>query len=173
MDNEILKCGLDAINRGDIDAFDEIYMELRVPVYTIIFRILYDEPLAEDVMQEVFIKLLQSPPSPHIKNPRAWIFKIARNLAIDNKRKSSPYLSSDDMKSLEPSLEDTIGMRLDVETAMRLLPLDEREIVSLHINAGFKFREIADITDIPLGTVLWKYQKAIGRLRSYFNGGAI
>lgn len=156
-----------------MDAFEEIYSELKVPIYTIIFRILYDDPLAEDVMQEVFIKLFRSPPGSNIKNPRAWIFQMARNLAIDNKRKSVKHLSSDGMESTELPIEDAIGMKVDIETAMGLLPLDEREIVALHINAGLKFREIADITQRPLGTVLWKYQKALDKLRLYLSGGAI
>lgn len=56
---------------------------------------------------------------------------------------------------------------------MKTLPLQECQIVSLHINGELKFREIADMMGIPLGTVLWKYQKALGRLRSILSGGAI
>lgn len=166
MTNDILRFKLDALADGDIDAFEDIYMELKVPVYTIIFRILYDKPLSEDVMQEVFIRVFRSPPGLHVQNPRAWIFQIARNLAIDSKRKSQYYMSSDYTQSTDPPLEDIVGMKLDIEAAMRLLALNEREIVTLHINAGLKFREIADITGSPLGTVLWKYQKAIGNMRS-------
>jgi RNA polymerase sigma-70 factor (ECF subfamily) len=98
-------------------------------MYTIVLRITQDKKLSEDILQEVFIILYQSPPKPPIKNPRAYIFQIAHNLAIDNVRK--------------------------------------------HINGKLKFREIADMMDIPLGTVLWKYQKAVGRLRSILSGGAV
>jgi len=57
--------------------------------------------------------------------------------------------------------------------AMKTLPLQECQIVSLRINGELKFREIADMMEIPLGTVLWKYQRAIGRLRSILSGGVL
>jgi RNA polymerase sigma-70 factor (ECF subfamily) len=68
-------------------------------------------------------------------------------------------------------MEDTVIERTDVETAIHRLTREEREIVTLHLNAGLKFREIAEIIESPLGTVLWKYKKAIGAMRNYLNGG--
>ena len=70
-----------------------------------------------------------------------------------------------------PSPEEANVLRLDVERALAALPVDAREMLALRINAGLKFREIADILGIPLGTALWRYQKAIGRLRELLSGG--
>lgn len=171
MDNEALKLRIASLHRGDKLAFEEIYQELKAPVYTIIFRILYNRALAEDVMQDVFLRLFHSPPDPAVKNPRAFIFRMARNLAIDCKRKPAQMALPDDMETTGDSVEEAIVRRLGIERAMGTLPPDAREIVTLHINAGLKFREIAEILNIPLGTALWKYQKAISCLRSELCGG--
>jgi RNA polymerase sigma-70 factor (ECF subfamily) len=56
---------------------------------------------------------------------------------------------------------DDLALQLDVEDAIMSLPERERQIVTLHINVGLTFREISTILKIPLGTVLWAYQKAI------------
>ena len=56
-------------------------------------------------------------------------------------------------------------MRMDLEAALRLLPTERVEVLTLHINAGFTFREIAMMTKLPLGTVQWQYHRALAELR--------
>jgi len=172
MDEKALTLKLSMLHRGDRGAFEELYEELKTPVYTVAFRILWDRALAEDVMQEVFLRLFRRPPGPEVRNPRAFIFRMARNLAIDSRRKPmQAALAQDDAEAVRPSPEEANVLRLDVERALAALPVDAREMLALHINAGLKFREIADILGIPLGTALWRYQKAIGSLRELLSGG--
>lgn len=171
MDDVALKSRIALLHEGDKAVFEELYHELKTPVYTIIFRVLYDRALAEDVMQEVFLRLFRSPPDSQVRNPRAYIFQMARNLAVDSKRKPVQAALSDEMEISGPSIEEAIVSRLGMEKALGTLSMDDREIVTLRINAGLKFREIASILGIPLGTALWKYQKAIGQLRSKLSGG--
>ena len=66
--------------------------------------------------------------------------------------------------------EDVAG-RLDVERALSALSAEENQIVTLRVNAGLKFREIAAMLDLPLGTALWKYRRAIGKLRDILSEG--
>ena len=162
-DNELC-AKLEAVRGGDMTAFEDIYGELKTPVMTVAMRITGDRHAAEDVLQEVFVRLYQSPPDPRIKKPRAYIFRMARNLAIDGIRGQQP-LSLDDYEDTLQSNESDAAERLDIEAAMRRLPTEQRQVVSLHLNGGLKFREIANITETPLGTVLWWYQKAIKRLQ--------
>lgn len=61
---------------------------MKDPVFTVICRIMADRDAAEDIMQELFVKLYCAPPPSDVQNLRAWIFKMARNLAIDGVRKS-------------------------------------------------------------------------------------
>lgn len=173
LNNEELRIKLNALQSGDKIAFEEIYNNLKTPIYTIILRITQNKSLSEDILQEVFVKLYQSPPKPSIKNPRAYIFQMARNLAIDNVRKLPQFTDWENMENIVNLPTDDILHKLDIEHAMKTLPLQECQIVSLHINGGLKFREIADMMEIPLGTVLWKYQKSLGQLRTILSGGAI
>ena len=68
MDSETLQLKFMALQNGDIVAFEEIYTHLKVPMYTIILRITRDWSLSEDILQEVFLKLYQSPPTSPIRN---------------------------------------------------------------------------------------------------------
>lgn len=110
MDNRELKLHLEEFRSGNSTAFFEFYEELKTPVYTIIYRILYDKMMSEDVMQEIFLRLYKTPPPTHIKNLRAWIFRMARNLAIDCKRKirESETLPHD-KESSAYALENTVA----------------------------------------------------------------
>ncbi|MCH5200996.1 MAG: sigma-70 family RNA polymerase sigma factor [Oscillospiraceae bacterium] len=164
MTDEELCAKLDQVREGDMTAFEEIYCELKTPVMTVAMRITGDRHAAEDVLQEVFVKLYQSPPDPRIKKPRAYIFRMARNLAIDGIRVQQPVSLDGYEDTLQSKDPDPAG-RLDIEAALMSLPSEQRQTVSLHLNGGLKFREIADITETPLGTVLWRYRKAIKRLQ--------
>ena len=160
------------VRGGDREAFAYIYNELKQPVYTVICRIVGSRELAEDVTQDVFVRLFVSPPEPSVKNLRAWIFQTARNRAIDALRKGR----GSDAGETEAAGEDMIGrlaMRMDLERAMGMLPAGEREILSLRVNAELSFREIAGITGASLPAVYRKYQKAIKFLREHFSGGAL
>lgn len=172
MNAEELNTRLTALRSGDMTAFEEIYDQLKTPVYTIIVRMIGDEDAAEDILQEVFIKLFRSPPDPGIRNPRAYLFKIARNHAIDSMRRRRPNVSLDAMEDTVQAPEQDHAVRLDVESAMKQLPSVQRQIVTLHVNGGLRFREIADIVEEPLGTVLWRYQTAVSKLRNELSGGA-
>lgn len=173
MNDEELRANFELLHHGDQTAFEEIYNEMKTPIYTVVLRIMQDRELAEDIMQEVFIKLFLSPPESSIRKPRAYIFQIARNLAIDGLKKQPKYADIDCCENLmHDSLHD-FSTKLDVESALRTLPLIEIQIVTMHINGGLKFREVADIVEMPLGTVLWKYQQAIGKLRLILDGGAL
>ena len=158
-----------ALHEGDKSAFTELYRELKTPVYTIILRMVQSRPLAEDIMQDVFVKLYQTPPPDSVQNHRAWVFQMAHNQAIDGLRKNRTEPLPDDLTDDRPSLEETISHRMDVEEAIKCLAPEDRAIITLRFNAGLTFREIGEMLGRPLGTVLWRYQKCIGLLQRYLN----
>lgn len=121
MNNRDLKESFRKIRKGDKDAFTIIYNELKKPVFTVVCRIVGDSLTAEDITQEVFVRLYSSPPDSSVKNPRAWIFKIARNLSIDALRKKQS-LSIDDIELTAEDDLDKIAIRLDVEAAIKNCP---------------------------------------------------
>lgn len=169
MDSVTLREHVEKLRAGDLEAFEVIYRELKTPVYTVLLRITRDEALSEDLLQELFLKLFQSPPPPSVKNPRAYLFQMARNLALDSLRGRQQFEELEE--SLAARTAEDLAVKLDVAAALRALPLLERQIVALHLNGGLKFRELAEMMDLPLGTVLWRYRRAIEELRRILSGG--
>ncbi|MBR6603968.1 MAG: sigma-70 family RNA polymerase sigma factor [Clostridia bacterium] len=152
-----------SFREGNNEAFSEIYNELKKPVFTIAYRITFVREIAEDITQELFLKLYTSPPDASVRNPRAWIFRMARNLAIDALRKKQ----CSDIDEVTLSFDDTerINTGIDIEKALSSLSLSEREIVSLHIDGGLGFREIGKALGISLTSAYRKYKSALNKLR--------
>ena len=172
MPNKNLNKDFTKLKQHDKDAFLRIYNELKIPVYTIAYRITKSADTAEDLTQDVFVKLFSSPPDESVKNYRAWVFAVTRNLAIDNLKKTKT-LSFDDIDNIEQDNESNIITRLDIEEAMNILSLTEREIVTLHINAGLSFKEITKIINLSLPSTYRRYKKAISKLKILLSGGAL
>ena len=160
------------VRQGDKEAFAHIYNELKQPVFTIVCRIVQSKEIAEDITQDLFVKLFVSPPDSSIRNVRAWIFQMTRNLAIDALRKGQ-CMDIDDVDIAEVDKLDGFLVRWDIEAAMRRLPCVEREILSLHINGELTFLEISRIVELSLPATYRKYRKAIHTLRERLGGGAI
>ncbi|MBS5021933.1 MAG: RNA polymerase sigma factor [Firmicutes bacterium] len=117
---------------------------------------------AEDVTEEVFFAVKRKA---YLYRPgtdaRAWIFQIAKNLSLDElrrrKRRAEP---------LEEAGEPAVPPRLPaLDLLTKCLDETEREIVLLHAVWGYKHREIAQMKGMPLGTVTWKYNAALEKLR--------
>ena len=166
MTSNELRALLEQISHGDRTAFEALYHEMNVPVYTVLVRITRDRNLSEDLLQEFFLKVFRTPPV-DAKNPRAYLFRMAHNLALDALRREKPTEELPDA----PATAGIPYSQLELELAFAALPLPERQIAALHLYAGLKFREIAEICGYPLGTVLWRYRRAISQLQTYLNGG--
>lgn len=171
MDNERLKACIGRLREGDDAALEELYEDMKTPVFTIAFRIVRDREQAEDILHDLFLKLYQSPPDSSVKNPRAWIFQAAHNLSLNSLRRPKPAELREDEPAPGDPVADAVALHLDMEEGLRQLPLVETEIVSYHVYGELKFREIAELLNLPLGTVLWRYRQAIHRLQTYFKGG--
>jgi len=168
-DGELRK-KFDLIRRKDVKAFEEVYSDMKTPVFTVILRITRSRELSEDIFQELFVRLFTSPPGETVKKPRAYILQMAHNLAIDAVKGQPRLADIADFENLSAREADEDAY--DARQALAALPLKERRIVALHINGGLKFREIAGITGEPLGTVLWRYRKALDSLRKMLEGGS-
>lgn len=168
MTDEQLKQQLKALETGDKTAFAAIYSELKTPVFTVLVRLTGDRTLSEDLLQEVFLRLYRQPPK--AEKPRAYVFRMARNLAIDALRQKQPCDPLEE-HTLQTDPDPTV--KLDLERALAALTVEERQMVALHLSAGLTFREVAAIVERPLGTVLWRYRKAVEKLRILLDGGRI
>jgi RNA polymerase sigma-70 factor (ECF subfamily) len=160
------------IQRGDKEAFTQLYHDLKQPVFTIIYRIVQNQTTAEDLTQDTFVKLFMAPPDSTVKNPRAWIFQAAHNLAIDTLRKVQPT-NIDDIALASPEHTDSIVIKTDLERAIATLSPAEREILSLRLNAGLGFQDIARITGQSLSAVYRSYRKTLKTLQTLLSGGTL
>lgn len=168
MTDDQLRTALAALRGGDRAAFEDIYRGLSTPVYTVLLRMTRERQSAEDLLQETFLRLYRQPPGPEVTHPRAWVFQVARNLAVDHLRARRDALPLEDGSLPIPQADLDLG--LDVEAALNRLSSEDRLLVSLHLNGGLRFRECAHLLGIPLGTALRRYHTAIGRVRDYLNG---
>ena len=155
---------------GDGSAFRELYQQTADIVYGFALSILKNKHDAEDVMHDAYIKTYTSAVSYKPSgNPMAWILTIVRNLCYNKIRagKVCEDLSQyEDFAVGAASESDAVLDKVVLETAMRILDAEERQIVILHAMTGFKHREIAQILDLPTGTVLSKYNRALKKMRT-------
>lgn len=159
---------IEKIKNKDEEAFEYIYMNTKRAVYSVVFAIAKNHAAAEDIMQEVYMKMLSSIHQ-YKKNTNFfnWLLQIAHHHAIDQYRKDKRQFNvevndySDILVSREirPDEEDQFMQMID------RLDEDERLVVILKVVEELKHREIAKILEKPLGTVIWIYQKAMNKLK--------
>lgn len=160
------------IRDGDTDSFVTVYEELKQPVYTICLRITQSKEIAEDITHDVFVKLFCSPPDASVKNVRAWVFQVARNLSIDTLRKNTRTVGLE-TEIEAPDAYFRIHLQMDMESAFGRLPREEREILALHLGGDLSFREIAAIVGLSSPAVYRKYRKGLKRLQEDLKGGSL
>lgn len=171
--------------QGDKTGLKEIYESYIGYVYRIIYEILQNRENAEDVASDFFIRLWDKaeqfkPGNGH----KGYLATMARNMAIDfirkHKREELTALLQDieagpeeEEKSKgrlfdtasESRVEQTVIEDMSIQQALDTLKPSERQVVSLKVLGELTFKEIAAIMELPMGTVTWKYQNAIKKLR--------
>lgn len=171
---------------GSEKAYRELLGRYQRPIFSLVYRMVRDRELAEDLAQETFIKVFNHLDS---YNPKykfsSWIFKIANNLAIDHLRKKQLQTVSLDGSRQATTTEEAESSRLsiasddenpeellearelgeEIEDAISQLRVEYRTAVLLRHVEGRPYEEIADIMDVPLGTVKTYIHRARIELR--------
>ena len=173
MENEKL-CELIAqISNGDDEAFAKLYEELSKFVYAVSLNILRDSFLAEDCVHDTFLHIKNSASRfENGRNVKSWVYAIARNVALTMYKVQKRSVPLDD-EIIATFSDDDFSEKSDTAVLIRKLIFEleqkDREILLMHINEGMKFREIADVLEIPLGTVLWRYNYILSKLKKKIN----
>lgn len=159
---------IEKISTGDTDAFRELYESASKSVYGFALSILKNSQDAEDVLQETFIRVWNGAESYKSQGkPMAWVLRIARNLALTQLREKSNKKQIDNIAQFPDfSSVSSSETRLLLEKLFSILSDDEKQIVILHIAAGLKHRETAQLLGLPLGTVISKYNRALKKLKA-------
>ena len=182
--------------RGEPASFDQLVDLFASRIFGFLFRITGSRDDAEDLMQEVFLRVVRMIGAyRHDDRFEAWIFRIAANLTRDRIRKASraprqvntAVIGGADAESAAAretmnglaGTTDTADARLVLEedvdalnAALTLLSDAEREVIMLRHFAELSFKEIAELTGTPLGTALARAHRGLAKLREIMAGGA-
>jgi RNA polymerase sigma factor, sigma-70 family len=147
---------------GDENALFELYSEFKDAVFHFALSITGNYHDSQDILQDTFIRLRTG--AYKTGNAKAYIFRITRNLALSCLRARKRSQDEEDIDAVE----DLRHMETGTEVAQMLQDLApaERQIVLLHVLGGFTHREIAGLLSMPAGTVMWKYHRAIAKLKN-------
>jgi RNA polymerase sigma-70 factor (ECF subfamily) len=153
--------------RGDERAFSLIVRAYEVPVFNYVLRLVGDRALAEDLTQEVFIRVFQGLPKFSLRSKfTTWLFQVTKNRVLDElratERRPRALVAIDDA----PPLEVVDAPVEQVETIQALwtavdgLTTDLKMALLLRDVVGLSYNEIADSLDTTLATVKWRIFKA-------------
>ena len=166
---------------GNNEAFDTLLIRYKQRLFSYIFQMVRDRDLADDIFQETFITAITT-----IRQGRysdmgkfsAWLYRIARNLAVDSFRaeKGENVVSADDAdydvlnrrELAEDTIEDVM-VDLQIEEDLRRLvdrlPDVQRQVLEMRYYQDLSFKEIAEITGVSINTALGRMRYAILNLR--------
>lgn len=153
--------------QGDQQAFSRLYEEISLDLYKLALYMLGNAEDAQDMVSETFIEAFKG-----LKNLREaesfkpWIFRI---LSIRCKRKITTYIKEKGNIDIADYVEEGIGggenARTEVGQALDSITADEREIVVLSVIHGYTMKEIAQMKDLPQGTVSSKLHRTLKKLK--------
>jgi RNA polymerase sigma-70 factor (ECF subfamily) len=169
--------------RGREDGFEELVRRYQRPITAYVYRMLSDYESSLDVTQEVFIKVYNSLEkySSDYKFS-TWLYRIAHNAAIDYMRRNSANLQSLETENeegayqlqlesplLTPEQErERSEWRSEIEAVVKCLPAVYRELILLRHAQDLSYDEIAEVTNLPLGTVKNRLFRAREMMREIF-----
>jgi len=166
--------------QGEEQAFSVIVSRYTQPMYNFIARVCGDREEAHDLTQEVFVKVWKNIRSFDVhRNFKTWMYRIARNTAIDWLRKRKHVQFSDLISGEHESFEETLPsteplpgevfarteLKEELERALSKTHPEYRMILLLHLIEQMTFEEMADVLNKPMNTVKSQYRRALLTLR--------
>jgi RNA polymerase sigma-70 factor (ECF subfamily) len=163
--------------KEDLTSFESMMLPHLDAAHNLARWLLRNEEDARDVVQEAYLRAFKSFSGFHGSNGRAWLLTIVRNTSYTLLKKNhavdltTPFdeeihVSGDESRSPATILERSEDAKLMSE-AMDQLPAEFREILTLRHQEGLSYKEIADITQVPPGTVMSRLARARAKLREY------
>ncbi|MDD6811514.1 MAG: sigma-70 family RNA polymerase sigma factor [Lachnospiraceae bacterium] len=166
------------ICQGDKQGLKDIYEAYIGLIYSIVKDVVQSRESAEDITSDFFIKLWDKADSYKSgMGHKTWMTTIARNMSIDYLRKSRKEEASELLEEIDPDaftgqevenespVEQEVIANLSIKEAFSRLKESERQIMNMKILGDMTFQEIARALSIPIGTVTWRYQNAVKKLR--------
>lgn len=166
-DQQLLK----DLQRGENAAWRQIYLKYKDDLFTVARSLVCDGNTAEDCLQEVFVSLVSDGCKVR-SNLKGYLLSCVVNRARDHLRRRDAQSNCQvNMQTQRFDLTDPAKVLADddrnkaVTRALEKLPLEQREVIVLHLQGDMKFRQIAAMLDISINTVQSRYRYGIEKLR--------
>jgi RNA polymerase sigma-70 factor, ECF subfamily len=168
--------------QGDTRAFEALYGRHRQPLYRYLVRLSGDTATAQDLFQEVWLRVIASRNRYEPRAPFApFLFRIAYNCCVDHGRRrrtraeipqSEPqeWLSRAPASTEPDSAAANAQLRARLQAAVAALPAEQRDVFLLYEESGLSLEQIASITDVPTETAKSRLRYAVNKLRSALSG---
>jgi RNA polymerase sigma factor (sigma-70 family) len=172
-----------AAQQGKVDAFNELVLAYQQQVYNLAYRILGDTASAADATQEAFISAFQTIGRFRGGSFKSYLMRIVANGCYDElrRRKRRPATSFEDFGDVDEDANPALinghegpeayaerqEMAHVIQAGIEALPPDQRVVLVLSDVQGLSYQEIAEATDVSLGTVKSRLARARGKLRDY------
>lgn len=171
---------LRAFAKGDSGALENLVKRYKQPLFSWFVGMTGNRSDAEDLFQELWFRVIRNAARFNDVSFKAWLWKIARNLLIDFRRKKKPDLSLDAVEEddSQPLLDQLVAKDMGpgeaveaadrcarVMRAVETLPCVQREVFLMRVQGDLSFSEIAKTLNIPLNTALGRMHDAMVKLK--------
>ena len=173
---------MDRLGSRDLAAFEALYDRYGDLVYSVCLRVVGDTYIAEDVTQDVFVRVWRRPEQFDLRRGKfvTWLLSVARNRSIDHRRSQSRRMRHEALPSLDeeedvlpsedarddPALQAVLADdRAAVRKALEVLPPEQRLAIQLAYFGGLTQQEVANKLGQPLGTVKTRIRLGMQKMR--------
>ena len=164
---------LKLLRHGDSRALRRLYEKYRTDLFTVALSLIHDIHAAEDCLQDVFARLAEGSADMEIRrNLKGYLISSVANRARDRLRRKTRSLDKTEGFGCSTGTTDPVKILIDREESARIfnmlmrLPYDQREVFVLHVQGEMKFREIAELQNVSIKTVLSRYHYGIEKLQA-------
>lgn len=162
------------VQEGDVGQLGVLFERYHVPLYSFFVRLTGDRMVSEDLVQEVFLRMLKYRHTYRGGQFTAWMYQIARNARGDHYRKwraGEELPAADTLPSPQRSISDSLETQQDhdlLQTALACLPDDKREVLLLSRYQRLKYDEIAELLGCTVTAVKLRVHRAMKDLRAQY-----
>ncbi len=167
------------IAQGDAEAFAVLYDRHCRPAYSLAYRMMGEKQAAEDLTQDAFLKIWRSATSYRAQrgSVRTWLLSIVHNRGIDQLRSlASRRRTQEKVEASAPKSQPSEAFseswrnsqREQVREALKSLPKEQLKILELAYFSGYTHVEIAELLDLPIGTVKGRMRLGLKKMKEYF-----
>ena len=170
---------LSFVGRGDAEAFAVLYDRHSRPAYSLAYRMMGEKQAAEDIVQDAFLKAWRAATSFRVERAsvRTWLLSIVHNRGIDQLRSTaSRRRMQEKVEASAPTSQASEAFseswrnaqREQVREALKTLPREQLKTLELAYFSGYTQVEIAELLNVPLGTVKSRMRLGLKKMRDYF-----